>query len=257
MRIERLHVGDIESRPDENPRKTVRGIAALADSIEELGLLENLVVAPKRGGGYALKAGERRYRALCLLESEKRHDGYAHCLVIESDGEFEALAENEGRQGVLPWETGDRYNELTDRGFTQEDIARKIGVPRTRVSQYQRIARGLAVKVRDILAKMPSALTMQQLEMLSSLVDQDGVPDEKMQIRKLDDFLSAPGRRKKRKARNLGELPMRERLFVRYKSLKYQVSVPIEARAHVDAVLNFMDGTDKHLNLRAWGIEKL
>ena len=251
-RIEDVSIDLIDSDP-ENARKTFLGIDRLAKSIEELGLLENLVVVKQRGGRYQLKAGERRLRAIRKLAMEKRHPWVVPCLVLTTNGEFEAIAENIARHAVPVWEMGDKYMALIERGYMQEEIGEKAGVPRTTVSQYIRIARGLGERTRTVLSRMPNALTMQQYERLAGLVTKDLDPDEKAQIRALDSFLGST--RKKRKQRDLKELPMRERLFVRYRSLKYHVVIPSEARPMVEAVLNFMDGTTKHLNLKPFGID--
>ena len=41
-------------------------IAALADSLRELGVLQPLIVRPAEDGGFSLVAGERRVRAMML-----------------------------------------------------------------------------------------------------------------------------------------------------------------------------------------------
>src|SRR5947209_5501188 len=46
-----------------NPRKTFSGIEELAQNVQALGVLTPLLVRPRKGGGYELADGERRYRA--------------------------------------------------------------------------------------------------------------------------------------------------------------------------------------------------
>ena len=62
-----------------NPRKTMdrNGLEELAASIKNDGVLQNLVVRPVTGRGkhYRIIAGERRYRALKLLEVRGEVDG--------------------------------------------------------------------------------------------------------------------------------------------------------------------------------------
>jgi thiaminase (transcriptional activator TenA) len=62
-----------------NPRNTMdrNGLEGLAASIRNDGLLQNLVVRPVKGKGqhYRIVSGERRYRALKLLEERGEVDG--------------------------------------------------------------------------------------------------------------------------------------------------------------------------------------
>ena len=62
-----------------NPRKAMdrNGLEGLAASIRNDGLLQNLVVKPVKGKGehYRIVSGERRYRALKLLEQRGELDG--------------------------------------------------------------------------------------------------------------------------------------------------------------------------------------
>ena len=62
-----------------NPRKTMdrRSLEGLAASIRNDGLLQNLVVSPVKGKGqhYRIVSGERRFRALKLLQQRGELDG--------------------------------------------------------------------------------------------------------------------------------------------------------------------------------------
>jgi ParB-like chromosome segregation protein Spo0J len=62
-----------------NPRKAMdrNGLEGLAASIRNDGLLQNLVVRPVKGKDehYRVVSGERRYRALKLLEQRGELDG--------------------------------------------------------------------------------------------------------------------------------------------------------------------------------------
>ena len=62
-----------------NPRKAMdrNGLEGLAASISNDGLLQNLVVRPVKGKGehYRIVSGERRYRALKLLQERGEVDG--------------------------------------------------------------------------------------------------------------------------------------------------------------------------------------
>ena len=63
MSLVMVDVDEIEVGEDRF-RKKVDGIASLAESIDEVGIIEPPVVTPKDEGGYLLVAGERRMRAV-------------------------------------------------------------------------------------------------------------------------------------------------------------------------------------------------
>lgn len=78
MTIQSVPLASLEP-PRGNPRKEIDrdGLEGLAASIEADGLLQNLVVRPINGKGerYRIVSGERRYRALRLLERTRRFAG--------------------------------------------------------------------------------------------------------------------------------------------------------------------------------------
>lgn len=57
-------------------------IEELADDIKRNGLLHNLVVTPKENGRYKLLAGERRLRAIRLLNENGAGDRYKNIAVL-------------------------------------------------------------------------------------------------------------------------------------------------------------------------------
>ena len=62
--VNKLRIMEIEPNRDQ-PRKDFdeKSLSELADSIEQHGVLQPLVVRPLTNGGYQLVAGERRWRA--------------------------------------------------------------------------------------------------------------------------------------------------------------------------------------------------
>jgi len=69
MTIQSVSLAQLSPSRD-NPRKLfeVSDLEGLAASIRADGLLQNLVVAPAKGRTFSIISGERRYRALKLLE---------------------------------------------------------------------------------------------------------------------------------------------------------------------------------------------
>ncbi len=134
-----IDIGDIVPNPQQpRARFDDEAISALADSIAELGILQPLVVTERADGGYALVAGERRWRAA-------RRAGLAQvpAMVRTVDDErslTEALVENLQRQDLTPMEEAAAYNQLLeDFGLTHEEVGRRVGKSRASVTNTLRL----------------------------------------------------------------------------------------------------------------------
>ena len=110
----------------------------LAVSIQEQGVLQPLVVSRRPDGCFDLIAGERRLRASKLA-------GLSDVPVIfRAVGEKEAfelaLIENIQRQDLNPIEEAEAYRRLvSDHGYTQDALARRVGKDRTTVANALRL----------------------------------------------------------------------------------------------------------------------
>ena len=118
-----------------------RGLSALiptlAASIREQGILQPLVVR-RRGDGYELIIGERRWRAsqiagldevpVVILDASDRQ-------VVEM-----ALVENVQRADLNPMELAEAFRVLVDdEGMTQDEVGRRVGLERSSVSNHLRL----------------------------------------------------------------------------------------------------------------------
>jgi ParB family transcriptional regulator, chromosome partitioning protein len=127
--ITELPLGKIFPNPDQ-PRKDFdqEKLEELAMSIKEYGVLEPIVVTP-RADRFMIIAGERRYRASLLAGLDA-----IPARVIEADDalvEELALLENIQRQDLNIIEEGKAYRRLLDRGWTVEELAKKLGYKKT------------------------------------------------------------------------------------------------------------------------------
>jgi ParB family chromosome partitioning protein len=120
----------------------------LAASIREHGLIEPLVVRRVPGSDkLELVAGERRWRAL-------QRAGVREALVVIKDlsakDAFElALIENVQREDLNPIELAEALERLVkEHGYTQEDLAERLGRDRTTVTNSMRLLK-LPVRVRS------------------------------------------------------------------------------------------------------------
>lgn len=133
-----VRMAEIEPNRDQ-PRKNFseESIAALADSIQQYGILQPILVRPN-GGSYQIVAGERRWRAARMLGLDEVP------VIIKELSDLEtmqiALIENLQRENLNPIEEAEGYKELMDRfGMTQESVSKTVGRPRSSVANALRI----------------------------------------------------------------------------------------------------------------------
>lgn len=120
----------------------------LAESIRQQGILQPLVVR-RRGDGFELIAGERRWRAAQLLQLTE-----VPVLIRDVDDRTAlelALVENLQRENLNPIEEAQGYAQLLQQfGFTQEEVARRVGRSRAAVANALRLLK-LPSKVQGYL----------------------------------------------------------------------------------------------------------
>lgn len=110
----------------------------LANSIQEHGILQPLIVSPLPDGKYELIAGERRLQAAKLA-------GLATVPVLVRDAKENeklelAIIENVQRHDLDPIEEAKAYARLMDEfGLTQEGTAKKMGKSRSAVANLLRL----------------------------------------------------------------------------------------------------------------------
>ncbi len=128
-----------------NPRKTMdrRSLEGLAASIRNDGLLQNLVVSPVKGKGqhYRIVSGERRFRALKLLQERGELHGDFEVPVeirvsLSKDDSLRiATVENLQRQNLTPLEEAAALTKLIHKGATLDDVAARTGLSQTTIKR--------------------------------------------------------------------------------------------------------------------------
>jgi len=132
--IEDLYPGRMQPRG----RMGAEGLAELAASIREHGVLEPILVRKRPSGGFEIIAGERRWRA-AQQAGLKDVPIFVHDLGDEAAFEA-ALVENLQREDLNPMETARAFQRLVDDyGYTQEIIATKVGKERSTVANALRL----------------------------------------------------------------------------------------------------------------------
>jgi ParB family chromosome partitioning protein len=150
----RLPIEAICANP-EQPRKRFDPelLEGLAASIRAQGIIQPIVVTPIAGepGGarYLIVAGERRWRAAQLA-------GLLEVPVVVRDTDEQhrlelALVENLQRADLDPIEAARAFQELIAiRGFSQEQLAERVGKDRSTISNAMRLLR-LPEKVQEMV----------------------------------------------------------------------------------------------------------
>jgi ParB family chromosome partitioning protein len=123
------------------PRTTFdeASLQGLAESIRAHGIVQPLLVR-RRGDGYELIAGERRWRAAKLA-------GLSRVPIVIKDVPDEslleiALIENIQREDLNPIEEAQAYKKLIENvGLTQEALASRVGRDRSYITNYLRLLR--------------------------------------------------------------------------------------------------------------------
>ncbi len=146
-------------------------LAELAQSIRQQGILQPLLVAPEDAGTaqgpYILVAGERRLRAAGLAGLDT-----VPCVIRSATPEqlLEwALIENIQRKNLNPIERAIAYRQYMDRfASTQQELAEKLGLPRSTVANLLRLL-DLTAETQGFISQ--GGLTFGHAKVLAALAD--------------------------------------------------------------------------------------
>lgn len=172
IQIEKIVPNRYQPRQVFDPSK----INELAESIQEHGLLQPIVVRPIEEGMYEIIAGERRFRAMSSI-----HMAYADVIIRDMTNEetaVVALIENIQRENLSAVEEAEAYQKLLEFGdTTQSELAQSVGKSQSFIANKLRLLK-LAPKV---LAKLSeSKITERHARALLSLSHEE--QEEMVQI---------------------------------------------------------------------------
>jgi ParB family transcriptional regulator, chromosome partitioning protein len=168
----RAQIEDIHPSPDQPRRRFADDeLEELAQSIRTYGVIQPLVVSAREGGGYTLVAGERRWRA---SQRAGLHEVPVVIQDLDPREAFErALVENIQRSDLNAIEEAEAYRRLVqDFGYTQEDVAARVGKERSTIANSLRLLR-LPPSVRGLVETR--ALSMGHARALLALDDEQAI----------------------------------------------------------------------------------
>jgi ParB family chromosome partitioning protein len=138
-RVQKIAVGDIVPNAGQ-PRTTFDddALACLAESIQQHGILQPLVVTPHGAGKYQIVAGERRWRAAQLAGLPKVP------ALVRTTKELErlelAIVENVQRVDLSPLETAVSIERLHQQfSMTYDAIAKRLGKASSTINNVVRL----------------------------------------------------------------------------------------------------------------------
>lgn len=250
-----VSIDDVRPNPYQ-PRKTFDEgrLRELADSIRQHGVFTPILV--KRSlGGYELIAGERRLRA-CRLAGIKK----IPAIEMEFDDQQMmeiALLENIQREDLNAIEEAKAYEKLIQKvGYTQEELARRIGKSREHVANMMRLLKLPARLQQHVTAH---ELSMGHVRALLSLEDEALMEEvaqkairEQMSVRAVENLVKGmvqPKPKKKEKARDIHmeavEHRLQERFQTTVKVANGQIVIRYDGDDDLNRILEMIGGLDE------------
>lgn len=209
--IREIPVDQIEASPyqprDECEKEALDSLAA---SITSVGLIHPPMVRPYGEDRYQLIAGERRFRACCLLGMKKipvMIRDACHLASAEA-----ALVENIQRVDLNPMEVARALKKLMLQfEFKQEELAKRVGKKRSTVANYLRLLtlpENIQESVETNVISMGHAkaiLSLDHVEDRHSLHEQ--IVSENMTVRAAEDWVNKSQEKPKPKKKKTAYRP--------------------------------------------------
>lgn len=164
---------------------------SLSESIKKYGVIQPIVLR-KIGEKYEIIAGERRYKASLLAGLAK-----IPAIINQTDDNTSAeiaLLENLQRKNLTVIEESQSYKKLLDRGFTQEEIANKLGISQSSIANKLRLL-NLPKEVQEAL--LYNKISERHARSLLSLGDKETqiellnkIVNEKLTVKQTEEEIS-------------------------------------------------------------------
>lgn len=226
MEVVFANIDKIRTNPNQ-PRKSFddEALEGLAESIRNQGILQPLTVEEIAPGEYSIIAGERRYRAAKIAGLSKVP------VIVNQLPEIKrieaSLIENIQREDLNAVEEAAAYEYLIKKsGYTQEEVAKKVGKSRSAVANALRLL-SLPDEVKDDL--ISGAMSAGHARAILSLVN----PSDRVLLREkiINDGISVREAERLAESYNKGQ-----KLIAKRKSTKKDEQVVSCEQKFVSAV---------------------
>lgn len=197
LNLDRIKSNPYQPRKYFNPDK----IKELSNSIKKNGLLQPITVTEYAKDKYYIVSGERRYKAIKSLGSDKIRSN----IVKLDDSEMQniAIIENIQREDLNPLEEAIAYKAIMDtQKITQENLALKVSKSRSYIANSLRL---LNLPNSVITLVLENKLTVGQVRPLITLKKEDAIflsnkiLKEKLNVRKIESIARLYSMRQKSK----------------------------------------------------------
>jgi len=227
-----LETVKVHTNPNQ-PRKEFdeASLKDLADSIQQNGILQPLIVKAQNGG-FEIVAGERRFRAAQMIGLEK-----VPAVLIEGLSRLEqiqlALIENLQREDLNIMELADGYAVIiTEHGLTQEQLAAKVSKDRSTIANTLRLL-NLPNEIKELIrdGKISSGHARAILALESDkeqLTVAQKIIDENLSVRVLETLIY--GNKRKKRGRKLKLRKLSPELADAENRLKQHLGTKVELK---------------------------
>lgn len=150
--VHEVDIEELRPNPYQPRREFDEGkLQELAESIQQHGIIQPLVVRKSRVRGYDIVAGERRYRASQKIGLKRVS------VVVRDFSDVElmevAVIENLQREDLNAIEIAEAYMNLMEKAnLTQEELAKRVGQSRSHVANMLRLLQ-LPREVQDYVSR--------------------------------------------------------------------------------------------------------
>ena len=167
-----------------------KGLEELANSIKQHGIIQPLVVR-RLGDKFEIIAGERRYKAATIAGLKNVPAIIAQ--IDDNKSAEVAIVENIQRRDLSPIEEARSYKNILDKGYTQSELAKKLGVSQSAIANKLRLLNLDETVQEALMNNQISERHARSLLILSEPNEQrmwlEKIIRERMTVRELDDAL--------------------------------------------------------------------
>lgn len=164
-RLVYLPVSELHPHPS-NPRLELGDLSELAESIRARGVMQNLTVVPREGGGYLILIGHRRHAAAALVGLS-----VLPCVVVDLSPKEQLgvmLLENIQRSDLTAYEQARGFQMMIDLGESVASVSDKTGFSESTVRRRLKMAELDEEAMKEVSGRQ---LSFEDFDKLSGIKD--------------------------------------------------------------------------------------